>query len=186
MPDFGRGYARSSSYFIGDSPCWVCVGEGCNGFENVEQICDPLHCRLVQSTRRECGLIFRRTGISVSGARFARPQHKPHHCLRQLSGCAAMRGGRAVQRDFTSISGTPSDTRRAHSPQLVGPKSKIGRAGKEARVCSGIDPMAPVQPAAVQPTPATLETFPNRRGHESTFDCCHWHQHSRDCSPGGL
>src|SRR5713101_756302 len=47
--------ARSCSYFIGHSPCWVCVGEGCNGFENAEQICDPLHCRLVRSTRRECG-----------------------------------------------------------------------------------------------------------------------------------
>jgi hypothetical protein len=29
----------------------------------------------------------------------------------------------------------PSDTRRGHLPQLIGPKSKIGRARKEARVC---------------------------------------------------
>ena len=49
-----------------------------------------------------------------------------------------LRGGRAVQRDSTSMSGTPSDTRRGHLPQLLGPKSKIGRARKEAGVCSGL------------------------------------------------
>jgi L-asparaginase len=39
-------------------------GEGWNGFEYVESICDPLHHRMVQSTRCECCLIFRRTRIS--------------------------------------------------------------------------------------------------------------------------
>jgi hypothetical protein len=27
---------HSYSSLLGDSPCWVCIGEGCNGFEKVE------------------------------------------------------------------------------------------------------------------------------------------------------